>query len=73
MVFLFWRPYLPDAPFSERVSFLPRRLGLCFLSESLGFLRQPIRKGQCVRETAALHGATPYAGGAGADVSLGHR
>jgi len=46
---------------SEKVvSFLTRRLGVRFLSKSLGFLCQPIRKCQCVLETASLHGAAPF-------------
>jgi hypothetical protein len=46
---------------SEKVvSFLTRRFGVRFLSKSLGFLCQPIRKRQCVLETASLHGAAPF-------------
>jgi hypothetical protein len=41
---------------SKVVSFLARRFGLRFLSKSLGFVCQPIRKRQGVFETASLHG-----------------
>jgi hypothetical protein len=44
----------------KHVPFRSRRFGLGFLSESLGFLRQPIRKGQRVLEMASLHGAAPH-------------
>jgi hypothetical protein len=56
----------PDGPFLEGRLFLTRRLGVRFLSKSLGFLCQPIRKRQYVLETASLHGATPFRVKAGA-------
>jgi hypothetical protein len=42
------------------VSFLARRFGLSFPSESFSFLCQPIRESQRVLETATLHGAAPF-------------
>jgi hypothetical protein len=48
------------------VSVLTRGFGLRFLSKSLGFLCQPIRKRQGVFETTSLHGAAPIRVKAGA-------
>jgi hypothetical protein len=59
--FVYMSGGLSLAGLSEKVvSFLTRRFGVRFLSKSLGFLRQPIRKRQCVLETASLHGAAPF-------------
>jgi hypothetical protein len=72
LIYLGGRIYLTGLS-QERFSFLPRRLGLRFSSESVGFLCQPVGTGQRVPEMASLHGAALVRGGRERDWSLGHR